>query len=88
MDSRMDLRRPATRIAGSIGDLGTRGDRTDSVQSSNLGLFGTGESYGIVGVGAANAGESARVARTNEEEAILILKVKVGGQDRGLGVGQ
>jgi hypothetical protein len=84
----MDLRRPATRIAGTIGDLGTRGDRTDSVQSSNLGLFGTGESYGIVGVGAANAGDNARVARTNEEEVILILKLEVCGLDWGLGVGQ
>ena len=76
MDVRIDRRRPATRIAGIIGDRASRGDRTDSVQSSILGLFGTGESWGI---GAANAGERARVAKTKEDEAILISKLRAGG---------
>lgn len=62
------------RIAGSIGERGTRGERTDSAQSSGLGLLGTGESKGIGGVGAASVEpEIASDASTRDDVDNFIL---------------
>lgn len=62
------------RIAGIIGERGTRGERTDSAQSSGLGLLGTGESKGIGGVGAASVEpEIASEANTRDDVDNFIL---------------
>jgi hypothetical protein len=70
------------RIAGTIGERGTPGERTDSVQSSGLGLLGTGESKGIGGVGAANVEPdiaSDASTRDEVENFILIRDERDGG---------